>query len=334
MGDSTQIKGQSCLNKKETCSIETGSYQFLNEQPIYSISDNVLQLTRDYIKRGFFSSANKILIGFTYHSSNSTIDGLPSLTKSILHTNTASNNIGFRLIRYKKNNNGQLASFLIEGYQQLLLQYHNPKKAKPYNLRWDKKPGDLGNSYIWNQTFQIYIHASDLLEFMINNKNAYPAETQRTIEALSKTDVAKGLASNSLSIVDAAISDLTPLRGLTNIKKLYLLRNNIADLSPLASLTKLEILRLRQNNISDITPLKNLINLRDLDLGQNHISDISSLAGLTNLHSFSVDQNHILDINFPGNSNYDIIEKLLTNELNYLVLNPQTRPYHTPEVIP
>ncbi len=299
IGDGTQTKDSHCLNKNETCSVETGSYQLLNERPIYSISDNVVQLTRDNLghNNSNIPPTNKLLFGFSYSSTNRTTSDLSSITKYIFYTTTSSKNIGFRLVRYKKDPCRHPTSHSIELFQSLLLHTYNTKEAKSYNLIWSKKPESFSNSYIWDQTFQFYVHASELLEWMVNNKDKYPKETQHTIDVLLQEGSIKELKTKDyLTIYKRKISDLTPLAGLTQLKKLRLTENNISDISPLAGLTILDNLSLDRNNISDISPLAGLTKLERLHLEQNNISDISPLAGLTKLGRLFLEQNNISDI--------------------------------------
>ncbi len=84
-----------------------------------------------------------------------------------------------------------------------------------------------------------------------------------------------------LSAYDGAISDVSPLAGLTSLLELYLYSNEISDVSPLAGLTSLLELYLYDNEISDVSPLRGLTSLRELVIGGNNISDVSPLAGLT-----------------------------------------------------
>ncbi|HAZ43735.1 MAG TPA: hypothetical protein DDW76_10405 [Cyanobacteria bacterium UBA11369] len=49
--------------------------------------------------------------------------------------------------------------------------------------------------------------------------------------------------------------------------------NQISDVSPLRSLTNLTILLLDNNQISDVTPLQSLNKLRKLQLGGNPIAN-------------------------------------------------------------
>jgi hypothetical protein len=94
---------------------------------------------------------------------------------------------------------------------------------------------------------------------------------------------------------NSQISDISPLAGLTNLRKLYLSQNQITDISSLAGLTNLEHLELANNQISDLTPLAGFTNLTELYLQSNQISDISPLAGLTNLERLHLRGNPIPD---------------------------------------
>ena len=93
-----------------------------------------------------------------------------------------------------------------------------------------------------------------------------------------------------------AISDITPLVGLTNLTELILDDNNISNFSPLAGLTNLTRLRLSHTSISDLSPLAGLTNLTELRLTSNAIRDITPLAGLTSLEWLQLDDNNISDI--------------------------------------
>ena len=79
------------------------------------------------------------------------------------------------------------------------------------------------------------------------------------------------------------VSDLTPIKDLTSLKKLHLGRNNISDLSLLSNLTTLTELYIECNSLNSLNGLDNLINLKILDFHGNSISNIESIKNLTNL---------------------------------------------------
>ena len=89
---------------------------------------------------------------------------------------------------------------------------------------------------------------------------------------------------------------LSPLSGLTGLRRLRLAENRISDVSSLAGVIGLERLDLPRNEIVDISPLSGLTGLRELYLHANRISDVSSLAGLINLEWLDLRVNQITDI--------------------------------------
>ena len=82
------------------------------------------------------------------------------------------------------------------------------------------------------------------------------------------------------------ISDLSPIAGLINLRRLYLDDNLFSDLSPLKGLTNLETLHFSENRgVSDISPLAGLVNLKTIGSWGHSISDLSPLARLTKLET-------------------------------------------------
>lgn len=90
-----------------------------------------------------------------------------------------------------------------------------------------------------------------------------------------------------LILTHNSISDLSPLSGLYNLKYLELYNNNISNLKPLAGLNKLDRLLLNFNKVTDITVVKDLPGLTVLFLEGNPISDISVMKTLPNLSRFT-----------------------------------------------
>ena len=76
------------------------------------------------------------------------------------------------------------------------------------------------------------------------------------------------------------ISNLSPLKGLTNLEWLIIRDTGTSDVSPLAGLTNLRVLHAHRNNISDITALAKLTNLQKLEIQENNISDFSPITDL------------------------------------------------------
>ena len=103
-----------------------------------------------------------------------------------------------------------------------------------------------------------------------------------------------------------SVSDISPLRNLVNLERLYLSRNGlIRDISALANLTKLEILDLDGAEVRDITPLEGLTNLDVLVLSGNEISDLNPL--LANEGLGEGDDEISLIVNCFNASNPDVL---------------------------
>jgi Leucine-rich repeat (LRR) protein len=98
---------------------------------------------------------------------------------------------------------------------------------------------------------------------------------------------------NELSLNSNFITDITPLKSLTNLTKLNLDINQIRDVSPLKSLTELTILHLYDNKITDISPLASLTKLKALGLARNSVSHIAALETMTDLKALSLVGNKI-----------------------------------------
>ena len=142
---------------------------------------------------------------------------------------------------------------------------------------------------------------------------------KRGIENLTGLEHARNL--RRLDLYGNALSDISPLSGLTQLTDLHLADNHISDISPLAELKKLTRLALWKNNISDISPLAELKNLTSLTISDNNIWDISPLAELKQLTRLEIWYNNISDIS-------PLVElKKLTavyisgNPLNYASIN-------------
>ena len=93
-----------------------------------------------------------------------------------------------------------------------------------------------------------------------------------------------------------AISDLSPLSGLTRLEYLDIDSNSITTISSLSGLTSLEYLDLGSNSISDLSALSGLTRLKTLGLYSSGISDLSALSGLTSLEYLVLDSNSITTI--------------------------------------
>ncbi|WP_113860317.1 leucine-rich repeat domain-containing protein [Bifidobacterium aemilianum] len=100
----------------------------------------------------------------------------------------------------------------------------------------------------------------------------------------------------SLSVVDGAVTDVSPLAGLTDLADLDVRGNYVSDLSPSGNLTNLGTLTLSGNRIVDLSPLSGLHALEFLNLEYNLIASVKPLEELTVLDGFSPAMNRVPDL--------------------------------------
>ena len=101
--------------------------------------------------------------------------------------------------------------------------------------------------------------------------------------------------SKTLNLSQTQVSDLSPLKALSQLQNLSLSQTQVSDLSPLKALSQLQILHLNQTQVSDLSPLKELSQLWQLYLNQTQVSDLSSLKALSQLQILSVEQTKVTD---------------------------------------
>ena len=115
--------------------------------------------------------------------------------------------------------------------------------------------------------------------------------------ALTDISALAGLSNlRDLLLTDNAVADLTPLSTLTELRTLTLDGNAVEDLWPLAGLSGLEQLSLRENRVADLLPLTGLPALRYLWLRRNRIENIRPLSGLRNLRRLELADNAVVDV--------------------------------------
>jgi internalin A len=102
----------------------------------------------------------------------------------------------------------------------------------------------------------------------------------------------------SFSLSANRISDISPLKDLTQLTSLSLSVNQISDISPLKDLTQLTSLSLDNNEISDVSIIKDLINLVEIDIRRNRIEKIVLEKELPKLKKIQLWQNKIDNIDF------------------------------------
>ncbi len=73
------------------------------------------------------------------------------------------------------------------------------------------------------------------------------------------------------------MEDLTPLKDMSSLQRLYLSGTKVADLSPIANLTHISTLIFESSRVTDLSPLMNLSSLERLWLGKTQ-ADLSTLV--------------------------------------------------------
>lgn len=106
-----------------------------------------------------------------------------------------------------------------------------------------------------------------------------PAHTPAGCEGLETRLDAAG----SLDLAGRALTDVTALRGIVNLKSLSLRDNSIANLDSVGDLDGLEILDVTGNKLQNVFPLARLGALRELSAGYNAITSVWGMENATAL---------------------------------------------------
>ena len=99
-----------------------------------------------------------------------------------------------------------------------------------------------------------------------------------------------------LNLHDNNVCDITPLQNLSQLETLWLSKTSVSDITPLQNLSQLETLYLYNTPVSDITPLQNLPQLKRLYLSFMSISDITPLQNLSQLQRLDLEKTSVSDI--------------------------------------
>ena len=143
------------------------------------------------------------------------------------------------------------------------------------------------------------ITVGDMATLTYLNVSNYGKQQRINIKNLKGLEFAIKL--NHLNIGLNAISDLSPLAGLTNIHFLDVANNLVSDITPLESLTRLTNLVLTENLITDLSPLANLTNLEALRVNRNLVTDFSPIIHLTSLKEVWIANSTLSDLSlFEG----------------------------------
>ncbi|WP_310551329.1 leucine-rich repeat domain-containing protein [Paenibacillus glufosinatiresistens] len=126
--------------------------------------------------------------------------------------------------------------------------------------------------------------------------NYYFTLNRKDVSDLTGMEIFEGTGIRYLNLSENSIKDLSPIAGITSLKRLIAYRNEITDLSPVENLTSLNEADFSSNQISELLPLANLNQLQTLSLNVNQISDLTPLRGLISLESLYLSHNGLVDI--------------------------------------
>jgi Leucine-rich repeat (LRR) protein len=140
---------------------------------------------------------------------------------------------------------------------------------------------------------------------------------------LSDLEPLKGLSNlKTLRLFGTQASNIEPLKGLSNLQELLLSFNPISNIEPLKELSNLQHLFLDGTKVRDIEPLKVLSNLQGLSLGDTQVSNIEPLKGLTNLQDLVLSKSKVINLEpLKGLSNLSALWLEGTQVSNFEPLN-------------
>jgi internalin A len=103
-------------------------------------------------------------------------------------------------------------------------------------------------------------------------------------------------ALKGLYLPPSKISDITPLKSLSNLESLRLAATLVKDLTPLSSLGKLDRLDIGRTPVSDLSPIAGCVNLTELQIDETEVTDLSPLSKLTKLEMLQMKRTRITDL--------------------------------------
>jgi len=150
-------------------------------------------------------------------------------------------------------------------------------------------------------------------------KTDFDFSGQRITDARLAEMVASGEIPPNVTRLNLAwnqITDISPLRNMSDLVALDLVGNQLDDISPLRRLTNLTILNVGGDGLSDITVLRYFTNLTELGLSNVDVENLSPISGLTNLTMLNI-------WGTQGNLDISAISQL-TNLTSLMLLSVET----------
>lgn len=124
------------------------------------------------------------------------------------------------------------------------------------------------------------------LKYLTNLTNIQLSSNSRVTDLSALSGLTK---LEILWLDDTGISDLSPISGCKNLKKLGIKNTKVSDISVLSNFTKLDQLVAVNCNISDISSVANCPEMQEIWLSYNPITDFSPLVGLNKLETVGLD---------------------------------------------
>ncbi len=110
----------------------------------------------------------------------------------------------------------------------------------------------------------------------------------------------KGLKSLNIS-GNMTLSNLDPVRELTDLMEIDLSNSLINDLSPLTNLNKLTSINCSSSKVTSLEPLRYASGLKELNCSNTGVEDISTIEGLKNLSILNLSNTPVSDITSLSN---------------------------------
>jgi internalin A len=148
--------------------------------------------------------------------------------------------------------------------------------------------GNCGLTELPDELFEL-VWLEELI--LSNSSSQYSFEDKRWISSESQN---KGEA-NNIDSINPKIEKLIKLKKLI-VNGDYEAKSNLSDLNPLKGLTQLQLLYFSYTQVCDLAPLKNLIQLQQLFISDTQVCDLSPLKDLTQLQLLHIDYTKVCDL--------------------------------------
>ena len=171
-----------------------------------------------------------------------------------------------------------------EEYYAFLDQFHHLQKVDMFATRIPKeRVEEMAARYPdiefgWTIHFAEHSFRTDMTAY----STLHVAKAKKhSDEYISLVRYCKNL--RALDFGHNAVTDLSFLYDLPELRVLIISVNQVEDITPIASLKHLEYLEMFTNKVHDLSPLSGLTNLLDLNISWNYIDDLTPILGLKKL---------------------------------------------------